>query len=119
MMTTFDRPIPFTSFGKRTVTNVPSQSLILLNDPFVMLEAEVMAKKLSSQKNLTIEDKVQWIYMRAFSRPAKIEEVESAKQFISKLGKLNNVKGNREADFDTWKDYIHSVFNLKEFIYLM
>jgi hypothetical protein len=119
LMTTFDRPIPFTSFGRRTVTNVPSQSLILLNDPFVTLEAEAMAKNLSVQKNLSIEDKVQWIYKRTFSRDATKEEVEAGKQFIATIGKMNGVKKAPEADINTWKDYIHSVFNLKEFIYLM
>jgi hypothetical protein len=119
LMTTFDRPIPFTSFGKRTVTNVPSQSLILLNDPFVMLEAEAMAKNLSLQKNLTLENKVQWIYMRAFSRAARNEEVEAAKQLIAKLEKMHALNKDSNADINTWKDYIHSVFNLKEFIYLM
>ncbi|HSB92294.1 MAG TPA: DUF1549 and DUF1553 domain-containing protein, partial [Flavitalea sp.] len=119
LMTTFDRPIPFTSFGKRTVTNVPSQSLILLNDPFVLLEAEAMAKKLSLQKGLSFDNKIQWIYDRAFSRPANATELEAARQLIAKLGKLNGVKESPELSQVVWKDYIHSVFNLKEFIYLM
>ena len=119
MMTTFDRPIPFTSFGKRTVTNVPSQSLILLNDPFVLLEAEAMAKNMMTQKSLDFDGQIQWIYMRSFGRPAKAKEIEEAKLLIDKLAKLNGVKKDAYKDVNTWKDYIHSVFNLKEFIYLM
>jgi len=57
--------------------------------------------------------------MRAFSRAAKTEEIEAAKQLIAKLGKMNAVTKSSDPDMNTWKDYIHSVFNLKEFIYLM
>ena len=31
----FDAPIPFTAFGRRSVSNVPAQALALMNDPFV------------------------------------------------------------------------------------
>ena len=32
MMLAFDMPIPFSTFGNRNVTNVPAQSLTLMND---------------------------------------------------------------------------------------
>lgn len=35
-MTAFDAPVPAGPSGKRDVTNVPAQSLMLLNDPFVI-----------------------------------------------------------------------------------
>ena len=35
MMLAFDTPIPFTTIGRRNVSNVPAQALILMNDPFV------------------------------------------------------------------------------------
>ncbi|RMG28356.1 MAG: DUF1553 domain-containing protein, partial [Bacteroidetes bacterium] len=35
MMLTFDMPIPFSTFGRRNTTNVPAQSLMLMNDPLV------------------------------------------------------------------------------------
>lgn len=34
-MLTFDTPVPFSSMGRRNVSNVPAQALILLNDPLV------------------------------------------------------------------------------------
>ena len=36
MMLAFDTPIPFSSVGRRNVSNVPAQALILMNDPFVV-----------------------------------------------------------------------------------
>ncbi len=57
LMLAFDRPVPFTTFGKRNTTNVPSQSLILMNDPFVILQAELMAKNLLDQNKLSVDDR--------------------------------------------------------------
>ena len=120
MMTTFDRPIPFSTFGKRDVTNVPSQSLIIMNDPFVALQAETMAQKLLAEKELTFEQQISWIYMRAFSRKATPEELEKAEEFMTML---KNMQTSTELESDKevglWKQYCHSIFNLKEFMYLI
>ena len=119
MMTTFDRPIPFSTFGKRDVTNVPSQSLIIMNDPFVAQQAAIMAKKLLA-KGLSFEQKVTWLYLRAFSRAPNANELEKAKEFMAMLQQFETSKemyGDKE--FELWKQYCHSIFNLKEFIYLI
>ncbi|MFM7325515.1 MAG: DUF1553 domain-containing protein, partial [Nodosilinea sp.] len=39
MLLAFDMPIPFSTFGRRNVSNVPAQALVLMNDPFVVAEA--------------------------------------------------------------------------------
>lgn len=117
MMLTFDRPLPFTTFGKRNSTNVPAQSLFLMNDPFVIQQAELMA--LNGMK-FNEAERLNWIYLSAFSRTPNTEELEAAKSFIVHLAQLHQVK---EADIATslkvWKDYCHAIFNTKEFIYLI
>ncbi|MBI4662665.1 MAG: DUF1553 domain-containing protein [Verrucomicrobia bacterium] len=45
-MRTFDAPVPLTTVGRRTVSNVPAQSLILMNDPFVVGQARGWARRL-------------------------------------------------------------------------
>ena len=35
MLTAFDLPVPATTTGRRSRSNVPAQSLVLMNDPFV------------------------------------------------------------------------------------
>ncbi len=45
MMRAFDTPVPFTTIGRRTVSNVPAQSLILMNDPFVIGQAQAWARR--------------------------------------------------------------------------
>ena len=120
MMTTFDRPIPFSTFGKRDVTNVPSQSLIIMNDPFVAQQAERMAQQLLSHQAMSFDEKVSWIYMHTFSREPSAEELKKAKEFMTMLQKIASQKENKiEQELDHWKQYCHSIFNLKEFIYLV
>lgn len=118
MMTTFDRPIPFSTFGKRDVSNVPSQSLIIMNDPFVAQQAEIMAKNLLSQKGLSFNQKIDWIYVRAFSRFPTDRELSKANEFVKSLKQM---KTDSELDNEVmvWKEFCHSIFNLKEFIYLI
>ena len=118
MMTTFDRPIPFSTFGKRDVTNVPSQALIIMNDPFVARQAELMAKNLLAEGELSFEEKISWLYVRAFSRKPKVEELVEAKEFMARLKHLET-STETDKELELWKQYCHSIFNLKEFIYLI
>lgn len=120
MMMNFDRPNPATTFGKRTATNVPSQSLMLLNDPFVVLQAEKMASKMLAENIPTFESRIHWIYERCFGRKASKEEINDATMFMETLKKIHAQKGkNNNTETAVWKDYIHSLYNMKEFIYLM
>jgi hypothetical protein len=48
-MLTFDSPVPFSSMGRRNVSNVPAQSLILMNDPFVVEQAKRWAERALNQ----------------------------------------------------------------------
>ena len=118
-MSAFDRPIPFTTFGKRTVTNVPAQALILMNDPFIHNQAAVMVKKMNEKGVSGFTARIQWIYQRAFSRNPSEEEIISARSFYESLKKKHQGKDKNLLDEMIWKDFIHTHFNLKEFIYLI
>jgi hypothetical protein len=121
MMVTFDRPIPFSTFGKRNVSNVPAQSLIMMNDPFVLQQAEEMACLVTSG-NLTADKRIETIYKRAFARPPTIKEKTDAKSFLQTLASQYKVNGHDAnailSNLDIWRDYCHIIFNSKEFIYL-
>ena len=55
MMLAFDTPIPFNTVGRRNTSNVPAQALILMNDPFVVEQAQLWGKQLLADKNLGFE----------------------------------------------------------------
>ncbi len=120
MMLAFDMPIPFSTFGKRNTSNVPAQSLTLLNDPFVAEQAAVWADALVARKDLDPEEKIAHIYLSALSRTPTAAETENALAFIREQARPYNLAD--DAAFDDprpWAAYCHVVLNLKEFIFLI
>ena len=118
-MSTFDFPTPFTAFGKRNTTNVPAQSLILMNDVFVKKQASIMAENILQKQNMNFEEKVNYAYQRAFSRLAEEKEILKTKRFFEILASTHNInKEEAKENPNIWTDYCHTLFNMKEFIYL-
>jgi hypothetical protein len=104
----FDAAKPFTTQGKRDVTNVPAQSLTLLNDPFVIHCAERWAKSLAAQSpGETPEARVRRMFETAFARQPTATELDHARSYLANLDAA-----------DAWRDLAQSLFNLKEFIYV-
>src|SRR5439155_2298550 len=70
MFLAFDYPIPFTTMGRRSVSNVPAQALTMMNNPFVKEQAELWAKRALADKGLTTAQRIDALYLSAFGRPA-------------------------------------------------
>jgi hypothetical protein len=114
MLIAFDTPIPFSTVGKRQVSNVPAQALILLNDPFVQQQAEVWAKKICSEHG-SAANRVLRMYQTAFGRDPTNDEVVACLDFIKEQSVRHRTTEN---DVKVWKDLAHTLFNTKEFIYV-
>jgi hypothetical protein len=116
---TFDFPAPLQTRGNRDVTNVPSQSLALLNDPFVVSQAKAWGARLVSDGSKTIDERLQGIFETAFSRRASAAELTRFQSLIQALAKERGIDASRLlSDGLLWKDVVHAVFNMKEFVYL-
>jgi len=114
MMMAFDTPIPFNTVGRRNVSNVPAQALILMNDPFVVEQAKRWAHALPAE--LPREERVRRMYLSAFSRPPTSDELADAITFLAEQRALYGALD--AADERVWADLGHVLFNVKEFIYL-
>ena len=99
--------------GKRTVSNVPAQALTLMNNPFVVQQAEVWAKRLLSDTALTDKTRIQSMYQTAFCREPDAKEEAEALEFVAKQ-KVRQGDDNLKA----WIDLCHVMFNVKEFIFI-
>ncbi|EON78655.1 hypothetical protein ADIS_0829 [Lunatimonas lonarensis] len=121
LLQTFDFPTPFTSFGKRDVTNVPAQSLMLMNDPFVVRQSEVWALRVLAAGDSTLAQRIDRLYWEAFSRKPTAEELQVGIDLIRGWGVRQGMISDLDllGDNGLWSSYCHSLFNLKEFIYLM
>jgi hypothetical protein len=112
-MLVFDMPIPFSTMGRRNQSNVPAQSLMLMNDPFVFAQAVRWAERLPA--DLPSDKKLEGMYLAAFARPPGPEEMAEADAFIRE--QASHLAASLE-DPRVWADLAHVLFNAKEFIYL-
>jgi len=113
-MLAFDTPSPFNAVGRRTTSNVPSQGLILMNDPFVVGQATLWGKKLLKEYSDS-SSRIQSLYESAFSRPPSKLEMDATQSFLVEQAKLHGVSPDHELP---WKDLAHAIINAKEFIFL-
>lgn len=105
--------------GKRDVTNVPAQALALLNDPFVLQQAEECAKRLLAENDATVAARLERLFARTLNRPPTADESERFVRAVAQLAELHGV-GSADVmkSMPVWKDVVHAFFNLKEFITL-
>jgi hypothetical protein len=117
MFLAFDYPIPFTSMGRRSVSNVPAQALTLMNDPFVLEQSQRWAERVAAQEGST-EAKVAGLYLRAYARPCTEEELRDALAFLTAQAARHGDQGDQVPSTRTWADLCHVLLNGKEFIFL-
>ncbi|MCH2204249.1 MAG: PSD1 and planctomycete cytochrome C domain-containing protein [Lentisphaerales bacterium] len=110
----FDMPNATESIGKRNITNVPAQSLALMNDEFVQLQAKRWATKYAAETK-SIRDKVNAMHQEAFARPATQEELVWAEAAVKDIAGMKKLKINSP---ELWQEFCHIMINRKEFIYL-
>ncbi len=119
-MLAFDMPVPFSTMGRRNVSNVPSQALILMNDPFVIDQSRRWAECAllsipSGDTPAILEDRVGWMYAVAFARSPTEREMRAATRFLSQQALA---RGVGTSDATLWTDLAHALVNTKEFIFL-
>lgn len=115
----FNQPEPKIPTGKRDVTNTPSQSLALLNDPFVKGQAEHWAKRLVAKPHESIEARLSDMFHAAYGRELTADESERWLRAVSDLASLHQVTdGEVLSHVALWQDIAHAIFNTKEFVYV-
>jgi hypothetical protein len=119
-MLTFDSPVPFSTMGRRNVSNVPAQALILMNDPLVSQQARFWAQRAeqtfpSGADSSSVRARIDWMYVAAFARHPSDRELGVAIDFLSSQADSRGVDIN---EAQLWADFAHALVNTKEFIFL-
>ena len=118
LLALFNQPEPKIPTGQRDVTNTPAQSLALLNDPFVKLQAEFWANRMIAADHKTPEDRLGFMAAEALGRSLTSEELVSWSKMVEDLASLHSVSAEeRMSSLIVWRDVAHTIFNLKEFVY--
>jgi cytochrome c553 len=110
----FDTPSPFSTVGRRTVSNVPAQSLILLNDPFVHGQAQLWARRVLARPG-SPRERIVRMYESAFTRSPTETEMTACLVFLQHQPAA---RARGADDPAVWTDLAHVLFNVKEFIFL-
>jgi hypothetical protein len=123
LLTAFDYPTPFTTVGRRNVTNVPAQALALANDPFVIGQARFWAdRELKENAGSTDTDRIRRMFVTALSRPPKDAEIKTLADALADFRASRGIDASKATDpasqAEAWADLGHMLFSLNEFRYL-
>jgi hypothetical protein len=102
MFDTFDHPDMNVTAGARHVSTVPTQALTLLNNPFVLSQADFFAARVKQEAS-DPESQVKLAYRMALARPATATEIRIGADLITKQSLMS---------------FAHVVLNLDEFLYM-
>ena len=73
--------------GRRNISNVPAQPLILLNDPLVVELADDWSKQAAKNTSGTgfdaVSNRIEWMYLSAFGRYPTKQETATSLAFLS------------------------------------
>jgi hypothetical protein len=110
--------------GRRDVTNVPAQALALLNDPFVLGQADVWAGRLIERPDRTLGERIDAMFLTALGRRPTDRERGRFELAARRFAELHAIPTGRAPEAGmlksraVWKDMAHAIFNLAEFIYI-
>jgi len=111
----FNFPDPKLPTGRRDVTNVPAQALVLLNDPFVVSLSDQWAGRLVTEDHPTPESRIEQMFVRALGRLPR--KGESSRWVALARGLSDGGTDQLMTDRVTWKNVAHTLLNTKEFIH--
>jgi hypothetical protein len=103
MLESFDLPDQNISCGARAVSTVPTQALMLMNDEFVVRQADLFANRVREAEPADTDAQISLAYRLAVSRPPTADEMGIAREYL----RTKSLAG-----------LAHVLLNLNEFVYL-
>jgi hypothetical protein len=114
MLSLFDFPEPTVSGEQRTVTNVPTQSLFMLNSDTIMRQAEAFVKRLgATDKDTDAQntENVHRAYRILYGRQASPAELSIGTDFLK-------TARSESAGVSAWQQYAQALLSAGEFYYI-
>jgi hypothetical protein len=133
MLEAFDAPNPQETCSRRFRSVIPSQSLILMNDPLVMEWSRALAGRVLNDGGLSPDQQVDRAYRLALSRLPNADERTTVSDFLRQQTTLHaerlarNEKppvpaelpaGMDPARAAAFVDFCHTLLNSNEFLYV-
>ncbi|MGP0069348.1 MAG: DUF1553 domain-containing protein [Isosphaeraceae bacterium] len=124
MFLAFDTPVPFSTMGRRNVSNVPAQALTLMNDPMIIRQAHRWAERVVRAPGRTDRERLDDLFLSAFGRTPTPDEIRSCLDFLGRSKPIderapsNGLGADAKGDPAAWTDLCHILINMKEFIFI-
>jgi hypothetical protein len=112
-LTAFDLPDLKLPSGRRNVTSVPTQALLMLNDPLVDQLSRHWASQLIKIPHSLPGDRIEAMFVTALGRPPSDSERERWTSLLRELSSSSDPMNDEIA----WAQLAHTLFNTKEFLY--
>jgi len=112
-MLTFDMPSPFGPQGRRSNSNVPAQALALMNDPFIIGQAGIIADSILALPDQATDQRIALMVERVHGVVPSDQEIEQLRQFLDVQAKAYGKEDKR-----VWVDLAHALLNMKAFYFL-
>ncbi|MEN9361656.1 MAG: hypothetical protein RL095_3191 [Verrucomicrobiota bacterium] len=106
----FDRPQPSFTVGRRSVTQVPAQSLAMMNDPLVHELSGKLGERILKEAS-DENSRFDLLFRLCLSRSPDAAEVQAMKSFLAE-------RRHKHDEESAWTALAHAALQLKEFIFL-
>lgn len=110
----FDFPDPANPTGQRSITNVPTQSLFLLNSPFVLEQSQGFAARVLADAD-DDHRRLIFAWKICLGRQPDAEEISDAKRFLALLHTENSTD---QDSVDPWQVLCQSLLSSAEFRFI-
>ncbi len=116
----FDAADPNGVTAQRNETTVASQSLFLLNSPFVRDQSRAFAERLLADKSLSDPQRIEQAHRLALGRAASADEQSQASEFLTAYLKTPSIQDHPEEvrRLAAWQSYCQSLLCSNEFVYV-
>jgi hypothetical protein len=107
----FDFATPDASSPRRFVTTVPQQALFLMNSPFMIAQAKLLASRPEAASE-NAESRVRALYARLFGREPAPHELDLARRFLAAS------ESSATARLTAWERYAQVLLLTNEFVFV-
>jgi len=122
MYEVFDEPDLNVTCERRSVSTVPTQALTMLNNEFLLIQAQHLAERVEKESGSDPRQQVRAMYRIALSREPTARELDTNVAFLNRQ-RQRSAPQNASVDEEkamqsALTDLAHVTLNLNEFIYI-
>jgi hypothetical protein len=118
MFDVFDLPNLNVTCEGRVTTTVPTQALTLLNNSFVLDQAEYFAKRVAAQTGGEQDARIRTAYRIALGREPTADEIDENVTFLNRQHDYHEGQSEDNAELAALVDLCDVILNLNEFLYI-